>query len=164
MINVRFRKSSILGLALLALLGVPTALASAADTILQGQATVVDGRTLNIGGTRLRLANIDAPDPSQPCQWPNKEIDCGNVARTALLDLVAGTEVTCRVDDRGAAGVALCRAGDFDVAANMLHTGWAVAAEGAPAAYRRIEAKARAARRGLWKGTFEMPWIWRRHQ
>ena len=125
---------------------------------------VIDGRTLSLDGRVFRLAGIDTPDPGQPCQWPKKTINCGNIARTALLDLVAGAIVTCRPLADASDGAARCSAGGFDVGANMVHTGWAVATADAPDAYRRNQQNAKAARRGLWQGTFEMPAAWRQRR
>ena len=43
------------------------AAASAADN-LAGQASVIDGDTLEIHATRIRLCGIDAPESSQLCR------------------------------------------------------------------------------------------------
>ena len=79
------------------------------------------------------------------------------------MDLVAGTEVTCEAapGDGAAPLVARCRAGGFDLSANMVHTGWALADRAAGTAFVVIEKKARAAGRGLWRGTFTPPAEWR---
>jgi endonuclease YncB( thermonuclease family) len=51
---------------------------------LRGIARVVDGDTIDIGDTRIRLEGIDAPETGQTCKrkwfgsWP-----CGAVATTA---------------------------------------------------------------------------------
>jgi endonuclease YncB( thermonuclease family) len=44
----------------------------------------------------------------------------------------------------------------------MVAAGWALADRDATERYVAIEADARKARRGLWKGEFEPPWEWRR--
>ena len=41
-----------------------------------------------------------------------------------------------------------CLSNGYDLSAGMVHTGWARATG---AAYREIETKARAARRGMWR-------------
>ena len=43
----------------------------------------------------------------------------------------------------------------------MVAAGWALADRDATERYVAIEADARKARRGLWKGEFEPPWEWR---
>ncbi len=130
-----------------------------------GAARVIDGDTLEVDGRVFHLTGIDAPELGQTCQWPNKEIPCGAISRTAMMDLVAGAIVVCTSVAGGTdteEGVeALCAADGFDIGANMVHTGWAVVAPGGPEAYRRTEEKARAAKHGLWRGEFDMPWDWR---
>ncbi|MDD9875947.1 MAG: thermonuclease family protein [Magnetovibrio sp.] len=137
--------------------------AAAADRTV-GRAEVVSGDTLIVAGQRIRLFGIDAPELGQRCQWPNKEIDCGNVSRTALLDLIAPVAVACARRDTAADGtwIGTCKAEGFDVGTNLVHTGWAVVSPGDPAGYAAIQEKARAAKRGLWRGTFQMPWEWRK--
>lgn len=137
--------------------------AAHADEV-RGPAVVVDGDTIEIDGRRLDLRGIDAPEPEQTCRWPNGEIRCGVTARAALSDLTAGVEVRCAVDAPAADGRATARCVDphgADVGRNMVWTGWALARRPPAPGYDRAEADARAAKRGLWKGTFEAPWDWR---
>jgi len=44
----------------------------------------------------------------------------------------------------------------------MVHTGWAMAGPDAPTGYAETERKAREAGRGLWRGDFLPPALWRR--
>ena len=129
-----------------------------------GEARVIDGKTLEVAGQRFRLFGVDAPDLDQTCRWPNKVIPCGKVSKTAMMDLVAHTRVVCTPQDGTRAGVRLarCRAGGFDLGGNMVHTGWALAYRPETDMYAATEAKAKQARRGLWKGRFTPPWEWRR--
>ena len=133
---------------------------------VDGRAQVISGDTLVVAGQRIRLFGIDAPKKGQTCAWPNKTIDCGNIARTALLDLIAPVAITCRRRQANPDGswIASCRSEGFDVATNLVHTGWAVVPPGDPAGLKGIQAKAKAGKRGLWRGTFEMPRLWRRQQ
>lgn len=149
---------------LLALAGGPCAGAQAADDV-----RVMTGDTLELGGVAYRLAGIVAPRLEQTCRWKTKIIKCGAIARTAMMDLVAGATVVCRPLDgpeSGASGggkprLATCRADGFDIGSNMVHTGWALAVPEAESVYRAVENKARAAGRGLWRGEFVKPWEWR---
>ena len=135
--------------------------AGAADLV--GTARVIDGETLEVAGQEVRLFGIDAPEPDQTCRWPNKEIPCGRVAATALMDLVAGARVECRLrgEKRDGLEVASCDADGFDLSGNMVHTGWALADRGVSEAFVATEENARAAKRGLWRGEFVPPWEWR---
>jgi endonuclease YncB( thermonuclease family) len=129
---------------------------------ITGTPTVIDGETLIVAGRRLRLDGIDAPDPRQSCSLRGRRYGCGAVSRTALMDLVAGFAVRC--DMRGAAGggavFARCTAAGYDLSEGMVYTGWALADRKRGQRYGAIEAGARKARRGLWKGKFARPWDW----
>ena len=131
---------------------------------VDGEALVIDGKTLEVGGKRFRLFGIDAPDLGQTCRWPNKDIPCGKISKTALMDLVAQTRMACApmAGPRDGIPLARCSADGFDIARNMVHTGWALAFRPQSTLYVDTENKAKAARRGLWKGEFTPPWVWRR--
>ena len=73
------------------------ALPASAD--ITGKACVVDGDTLEVAGERIRLFGIDAPEMKQTCEWPGKTVPCGRLATTALMDLTAGSEITCKIRD-----------------------------------------------------------------
>ena len=69
-------------------------LAQAAD--LSGVPRVVDGDTLAIGATRVRLEGIDAPETDQVCLNANgMRWACGIDARDQLAAHIAGRVVTC---------------------------------------------------------------------
>lgn len=152
-------------LILLAAAGPSAALADNGDRV-RGPATVITGNTLVVQGQRLTLFGIDAPDEGQTCEWPNKRIDCGRIAATALMDLLTAVEVECRRRAANPDGswTASCTADGFDVGRNMVYTGWAVAVPGGPAAYASAQETARQRRHGMWKGSFQMPWAWRQAQ
>lgn len=128
-------------------------------------ARAVTGDTLELAGNRYCLFGIDAPEPGQRCALGNaKRYDCGRIATTALMDLLAGASVHCRPTgiERMQCRVARCTADGFDLSGTMVHTGWALADPVDGDAYRLREASARVRRHGLWRGAFETPWDWRR--
>ncbi|NNM72023.1 thermonuclease family protein [Enterovirga aerilata] len=125
---------------------------------LAGDVRVVDGDTIELGGRRLRIAGIDAPELRQTCERGGELYRCGETAREELRRL-AGPGLTCRVAgrDRYARDLAVCEAGGRDVGAALVSAGLATA-------YGRYEAEEREARRrrlGLWAGTFQRPAEWR---
>ena len=129
-----------------------------------GRATVIDGDTLEVAGVRVRLWGIDAPESRQTCLKAEVTYPCGQLAARHLVALVGGREVHCiaRKTDRYGRTVALCRVETLDLGAAMVRDGWALAFVRYAADYLGLEGEARAARRGLWQGTFVPPWEWRR--
>ena len=144
------------------------ALAAPAYADISGPPRIIDGRTLEVAGQRVRLFGIDAPDVNQVCQHGGRDYPCGRVARAALWDLVAGLDVSCAPETEAphedGSIAATCTAGGASLNESMVHGGWALADRGASDRYMAAEADARSARRGLWKGEFELPSAWRRAQ
>ena len=135
-----------------------------AEPALSGIPKIIDGDTIRIGNTRIRLHGIDAPEAKQTCTAGSKQWRCGWEATNALANLVGEHWVTCRQRDKDRYGriVAVCRAGAIDLNASMVGQGWAVAYRRFSNDYVRDESEAKDARRGLWRGEFAMPWNWRR--
>ena len=129
-----------------------------------GQARVNDGDTLEISGTRIRLFGIDAPELGQRCQAGGELWICGGLARLMLEERISGRMVACEKKDRDRYGriVAVCRAGGENLNAWMVSEGWALAYRQYSQAYVDEEARAKAARLGVWRGEFVPPWDWRR--
>ena len=67
---------------------------------VSGQARVIDGDTLEIGGTRIRLFGIDAPERGQSCRAGGELRVCGGLARLRLEERIAGRKVVCEEKDR----------------------------------------------------------------
>lgn len=158
--DIRIFGGAVLLLALLGGLGMTAPLLAAAE--LRGAPNVISGDMIELAGHRLRLEGIDAPEPSQRCLFRNRFYDCGEIARSALLDLTAGTEVSCRPLGSGPAGAVLarCFAAGYDLSEGMVYTGWALADPQAPGRYGALQQNAERAGRGLWRGRFIAPWKW----
>lgn len=126
---------------------------------LKGAARAIDGDSLFVGRQEVRMQGIDAPEGRQICQRDDRPWDCGNAAREELRRLIGKNLVECRVSDRDKHErfLATCFAGGSNLNAAMVEAGMAVAYGG----YRREEAAAKAARRGLWASEFQRPRDWR---
>jgi endonuclease YncB( thermonuclease family) len=133
-------------------------------TEILGIPRVVDGDTLEIAGTKIRLEGIDAPEKSQKCLDAAKvSYDCGRRATSALVDRIGGEPVTCRISsiDRYGRSIGTCTQNRVDLNQWMVREGWAVAYRKYAATYVFDENTARLSKKNLWAGTFEMPWDFR---
>jgi endonuclease YncB( thermonuclease family) len=118
-----------------------------------GQVAVVDGQTLRVRETTIRLQGVLAPPRGQGCRDADGTgYDCGAASSAALAALVRGRLIACTLNGRDEAGFpqALCEAGGADVNRALVAGGWARAV--ANAAFGAEELAARTARRGLWRG------------
>lgn len=87
---------------------------------LRGRAWVIDGDTIDIGGTRIRLAGVDAPELDHPY---------GAKAKWALVNLCKGQAVRAVFDEEVSHDrvVATCTLPDGrDLAAEMVKAGMAI--------------------------------------
>src|ERR1700712_1375977 len=100
-----------------------------ADPIV-GRGSVIDGDTLDVRGTRIRLHGIDAPESAQLCKdAAGKDYRCGQSAALVLSDHIGKRLVTCdpRDTERYGRVVAVCRADAEDLNAWMIRRGYAIA-------------------------------------
>src|ERR1700746_4054335 len=84
---------------------------------LVGQASVVDGDSLEIHGTRIRLWGIDAPESTQLSRGENSQLyPCGAGASNDLDGFIARRVVDCSPIslDRYGRTVASCMVGGVD--------------------------------------------------
>jgi endonuclease YncB( thermonuclease family) len=136
------------------------------------RAKVVDGDTIVVNATRIRLEGIDAPETGQTCgrqpscrrhasgmcDWP-----CGTEATAALAGLIEGKVVHCEVrgTDRYGRTLAVCFLGQEDVNAWMVRRGHARAFVRYSTRYVAEEGQARAQRLGIWQGEAIPAWEYR---
>lgn len=143
-------------LLVLAVLSVPV---PSWGTELAGRARVIDGDTLEIAGQKVRLFGIDAPELDQRCDQDGRVWACGLAARDMLTGAVGRQRLTCAVQDidRYGRNVAICFAGDQDVAALVVRNGMAIAYRRYSGRYVNAEAAARREGVGLWTSTYIQP-------
>ena len=133
-------------------------------TTLAGPARVVDGDTIDVGGQRIRLEGIDAPETAQTCgtsngaTWP-----CGREATKALQALLSNADVACdsRGNDKYGRMLGTCFADGKDVNASMVKNGYAWAFLKFSSTYMAEEKAAQEARLGIWQGPSQPAWEFR---
>lgn len=128
---------------------------------------IVDGDSLEIGGNRIRLVEIDAPEYKQYCFNKKREkYDCGIKAKQYLYDMIKEAEfkVVChsKGTDRYNRQLAECFAGGKNLNLEMIKAGQAVAYRSDNAAYLQAESDAKQHKKGLWQGKFLRPEYYRR--
>ena len=125
---------------------------------------MIDGDTIEIAGERIRLHGIDAPEAYQCClDDAGKRWRCGQDATFALGNMIGDHWITCKGDERDKYGrlIAVCYGGPYDLNAEMVRQGWALAYRQFSSEYVPEEDDARLHKRGLWRGEFVPPWEWR---
>ncbi|MYM56553.1 thermonuclease family protein [Thalassovita mangrovi] len=118
----------------------------------QGLVRVVDADTLDVGGVRVRLHGIDAPESSQRCRTEQKVAwDCGAWAAAWADRAFAGKQAECEALDTDQYGrvVATCRIDGQDVGEALVSNGVAFAYRKYSTRYVPAEDRARARMAGL---------------
>lgn len=127
---------------------------------------VIDGDSLRIGERTVRLQGADAVEYHQPCRTPEGgQWHCGIEARKALVALVGKGDLVCEphATDNFGRAVSTCSVkGVEDLAAALVAQGWAVSGDGErEGSFLTEQQAAQAARRGIWRGSFDRPAEWR---
>ncbi|WP_051113029.1 thermonuclease family protein [Bradyrhizobium sp. WSM4349] len=130
-----------------------------------GQASVIDGDTLEIHGVRIRLWGIDAPESSQLCRGDDSlQYRCGAQAANDLNAFIGRSAVNCvpvSLDPYGRT-VATCSVAGKDLGGWLVRNGlaldWPQYSKGR---YHEAQREVERAGRGLWKGSYVEPWLYR---
>ena len=134
-------------------------------TDLTGIPRIVDGDTIHLNGTKIRLHGIDTPEMRQECiDQAGESYRCGEAATAALRALIGSQPVRCEGSayDRYKRLIAICYSGSVNLNKEMVKLGWALSYRKYSKDYVVVEAEAQEAKLGLWAGEFDKPWDWRR--
>ncbi|KRR25447.1 nuclease [Bradyrhizobium lablabi] len=132
---------------------------------LSGQASVIDGDTLEIRGQRIRLWGIDTPESTQLCRADDsRPYRCGAKAANELDAFIAGRPVACAPlsQDQYGRTVASCSVNGIDLGEWLVRSGlaldWPQFSKGR---YAVVQREADRAGRGVWAGSYVAPWLYR---
>lgn len=130
---------------------------------VQGTARVIDGDTINIGGQSIRLHGIDAPESGQHCNARSGRLYTCGVASQEYLRSLVGRSVVCTGTTVDAYDrlIGICHSKGVELNRQMVLAGHAVAYKKYSNDYVTDEIQASREQRGLWAGSFEMPWDFR---
>ncbi|WP_170304725.1 thermonuclease family protein [Croceicoccus estronivorus] len=114
-------------------------------------------------GTVIRLLGIDAPEEKQTCQRDGIDWPCGREAKQQLAALVDGKQIYCQQQgsDRSGHIVAVCTAGEIDLAQALASAGLALALPAETQDYAMPAARAKQFKLGIWSSEFTEPALWR---
>ena len=144
------------------------------NNLFSSHVTVVDGDTIKLGDIKIRFSGIDAPEMKQLCQRTflsififsfNKNYKCGEISKKKLQDYTKNYNISCKVEgiDRYNRILGTCYKNKININSRMVRLGYAVAYKKYSKKYLSAEREAKREELGLWKGTFDMPWDWRKN-
>jgi endonuclease YncB( thermonuclease family) len=141
-----------------AIIGMLLMIAPAMADQLAGQASVIDGDTLEIHGIRIRLWGIDAPESTQLCRSEDSnQYRCGAQAANDLDIFIARRTVSCIPinSDQYGRTVAICSVDGADLGEWLVRSGLALDwPQYSKAKYNAVQREAEHEGRGIWKGSY----------
>lgn len=166
--NVRPIWSTLAALVAVGFLVLPSAVSSrtpeAEAAVVSGRAKVIDGDTIDIAGTRIRLEGIDAPESKQMCKRKGRGLwSCGAEATAYLKRMTGGRQIACvsAGEDRYGRMLGWCKMDGRDINREMVANGFAWAFVRYSKRYVPAEQEARKAKAGVWQGEAEPAWDFR---
>ena len=132
---------------------------------IYGKAKVIDGDTINIGKTKIRLHGIDAPETKQTCSKSVKKWNCGLESKKFLKNLIGNDQIQCDTNglDRYKRYIGVCYKNNIDLNSEMVINGWAIAYRYYSLDYVKEEKIAKSNKVGIWIGEFEEPYLFRKN-
>lgn len=137
------------------------------SNIISGIARVIDGDTIAIEDSRIRLSKIDAPEMKQKC-LDKKSIQylCGEVSKAFLKKMIDGKQVVCSYEERDMYNryLGTCTTENININYELVKNGMAVIynQKDADLTLKQFEIEAGDKRLGIWQGAFEEPKEYRR--
>lgn len=126
---------------------------------------IIDADTIWLNGDKIRFSGIDAPELGQICLKDFKKIDCGQLSKNFLSNLIDGKKITCEIEGRDFYGrpLAECFVEGKSISSMLVRNGFAFAYQKYSDVYIADEEYAKINNLGLWNTIFEYPWIYRKN-
>ena len=127
---------------------------------VDGTVRVIDGDTLDVGGARVRIHGIDAPEVGQMCTTrQGAEFACGAFVRDEVRRRYEGAYATCQQMDMDRYGrvVGKCFVNGQDIGGTIVAQGYAEAYRQFSMDYDLAEKNAQVLGLGLWAGNMQSP-------
>lgn len=127
---------------------------------ISGPIDVVDGDTIRVGGTTVRLHGIDAPEIDQSCEdRAGQHWNCGAEVKAQVASLFQGAHTRCEEIERDRYGrsVAKCFVAGRDIGEQIVENGWAEAYRLYSLDYDIAEKSAQLREVGIWAGRHQSP-------
>ena len=143
--------------------------------VIEGKALVIDGDTIKIKNNKIRLSGIDAPETNQSCKKIflsiqflsfHKKYPCGKISSKKLKKLLKNELILCKIEnvDRYKRKLATWYKNKLNINSWLVRNGHALAYVRYSKKYILQEKEAARDKLGLWQGTFEKPWNWRKNE
>ena len=135
-----------------------------ADEMIEGYAKIIDGDTIHIGKNKIRLHGIDAPEKNQKCFISDNVWNCGEESTNNLIKLIYLKKVNCKIlgQDKYKRYIGECYINNININKWMVINGWALAYRYYSIDYVKDENIAKKNNMGIWQGSFENPWEFRK--
>lgn len=132
-----------------------------------GKAFIIDGDTLKINDTKIRLVGVDAPEISQKCKIHGHIENCGEIVKLRLVQATSNEIITCYNHGKDFYGrvLAECYINDININKWLLREGLAVYYYSKDfKSYKILESLAKQEKLGLWDSEFQNPKEYRKQQ
>ena len=135
------------------------------QNVLPNIVKVIDGDTISINSSKIRLHGIDAPELDQKCLYEKKQWSCGQDSKYFLKNLIYKNILNCKTKgkDKYKRYIAVCYLEDININQELVKSGWAIAYKYYSKDYIRDEKIAKDNKNGIWKGEFIEPYIYRKN-
>ena len=125
---------------------------------------ILDGDTIVLNGERIRFSGIDTPELKQTCLQDDKEIPCGIIAKTLLVEKIGSNTPKCITEGKDfyKRTLAECFVNGESLSKFLVRTGYAFAYRKYSTKFIEDEEFAKDNKLGMWAMTFQYPWDFRK--